>query len=617
MPPPARFASTASPPPPSQPAASLNDEERKKADMERLRIITERDEALRKLAHLEKEKDQWSADKKSLSAQLDERDRQLIEVRESAKSAAMRLGDAEKQNVDLKSAVDAAKVRQLAMTEEYNNLQKELTATATDKESSSGLMQQLAVLEKAKADLSATISNLTSQASDRERQLNEAREQANSAETKIADVVKQNLDLKSAVETAKSQQLAMAEEHGKLRNEISATRDQLSTATADKERVSGLQQQLAVLEKTKTELSASITSLTAQVRDREQQLNAAKESAAKTDARVADLEKERIERKQLQEQMSALAAENKKIAAEKNALTLEINTLKSEHAVLIKQLQETKALAASMEGMRSQIADLQAQEKQLEQVIAQSETKKAPAPIPVSAPAAETLVLQPTGERWKMPANDLPRKLARLAAIEIAVVVVGLLGWWLWPKSIQPPMIGEPGSAGKQAIAFSRQDVDVAFNTPVDSDGMEITFTGARIAPVTLVTISGRETTTEQRYLIIDVHLVNRTSDKSVSLFRPWQETRLLDSNKQALRQAFREAMPLGEEIKGAANGRELTAGSEINDMIIFEWNNEPSPEFTMKGSPTFWVRTAKDNLVPTSNLSISLKIPAESITGR
>jgi len=572
---PVRPVSSPPPPPPSSPATAASDSE----DLKKTEALQ------RQLSSLEEERKQWETEKASLVEKEKDMERSLAAAANDVKRASDRAEEAERRKRELEQQVKSLEERavQLAVIPATEDKLKELEA-AFERVSSecNETREKLVESEKEQERQRLHFEQQLSDANDRARILSERAEKAERIHHDLDVKLKEAEDRAAAV----SETVSHADRFKEAEESLARTareRDEARKALAD-------------LEQRNRELEIKIKTL-----------------EAKGTLPLGERERLLRELKAAEEKLESADREKEKVVLARQSLSEELTTLRAEHNAMLQQQHEARALSASLEQLRSQLSELQTQEKKLVNVLAQAEVKTGMSADHV-APATTPPEPRHPPVRRVSPA-DAQRRVAGIIGI-VLLVIVSLLGVWLWwPNLFQSPTEGEIPVAELRSTFSGREKMALTFGVPVTADGLEITVQGARVAPVTIVSMSGIETPSSSHYLIVDVRLINRMDDRSVYLFRTWQDARLVDLSGQPLRQAFTDPVLLGE-IKGMADGVDLAAGVEVNDMIIFEWNNERSPGFTLSAEPTFWRRTGEESFVPFSRASLALNIPRDAISG-
>lgn len=291
-------------------------------------------------------------------------------------------------------------------------------------------------------------------------------------------------------------------------------------------------------------------------------------------------------------------------AEAQRALAEEVGALRKERDGLLAQRKEAEKLAATLASVQKQLADAGDREKQMAQALKEKEAAVSRDAPPASIPPS------PAGQPWEF--TDPFLKMRRAMYICIAVAVVAVVGsvlfvmaWPLLKSGTSDPTADESSSALHQP-ANSMDDEII-----VDDVGVRIQ--RVSIGPVTEVSMLGKEQDSTDRYLIIDVHLVNRSVDRDLVIQQAWKDARLVDDRGRRLRTAFNEPSMI-DEVKGMLMDKTLKPGEEADDKMVFEWNGYDSRSFTLSVDPGFRKPTSGENSVQISMQSFSVEIPRDRI---
>ena len=381
-----------------------------------------------------------------------------------------------------------------------------------------------------------------------------------------------------------------------------------------------MESRLASLEKDVGEARAAAAKAQADAQVAEQSRMQAEDRIAELKQKISlpVAERDRLIRdtKSAQDALAAIKTENEKLAAAKSHLSEELSALRKEHNEQLARYQEAQRLTASIDEMKKQMAELREQEKLLVSSLSRQEAasgRVVAAPPVTQEPSAAPRAAKPVPRR----APGAPAAQWIAAAMGVLLILMSgmLVVLWFWPDIGRRSAVGpsELVSRVEQVAIITRNELTLGRS--MEMDGIELQALGVRVAPVEMVSLSGLVSTTAQHYLIVDVRITNRSNDQDVYVFRTWRDAKLTDENSRAYPQAFTDSIGLGE-VLGVANGVDLTTGLEVEDRVIFEWEDRGATGFVVTADPVFWRRSGEENFVPIVRRSVTITFSRNEIGG-
>jgi hypothetical protein len=153
----------------------------------------------------------------------------------------------------------------------------------------------------------------------------------------------------------------------------------------------------------------------------------------------------------------------------------------------------------------------------------------------------------------------------------------------------------------------------LALGSSATIDGIEITVTGARIAPLEESGEPSLHRIPEGQFLVLYVALRNVSEGRIVYLQKPWSETVVEDDFGNTYSQSA-AVFWLGDEIKGRIGSLELRPGGSATDIMIFDLPVEKASRFVLRSDPQFYRRTGNATIQDLSDDTFTLEFTRSDI---
>lgn len=219
-----------------------------------------------------------------------------------------------------------------------------------------------------------------------------------------------------------------------------------------------------------------------------------------------------------------------------------------------------------------------------------------------------------TGEAraYRDPFRLLLRRIALYAGG--ALTLLGLAAAYIaWTSDEPEPTVLATASADPQRAVLADDVIDTQLGTAALIDELEITLASPRVGPVTLVSVLGTETDSEEQYLVFDVTVVNR-SDTETILYQPWSNALVTDANNRKLRPALLGQQNAMHDIKGRLITHTLAPGESVTDVMVFPWRETEADRYTLTVDPDARRLNLDERMVQLSLSSLRLDLPRTAI---
>lgn len=432
-------------------------------------------------------------------------------------------------------------------------------------------------------------------------------------ETKLAQALKENAQMLAG----KNEMVANLEQ---LKKELEAARN------ANRQDAQGRENVTAKIQELEKNLKVTTTAAghAAQAREAaEQKVKELESMVAGLNQKQAGIDAEREElhrdvkeceerHKAAMEKLADLANQRDHLVSANESLMAEIAELKSERVRLAKHQEESAALHRDLAEMKQQLTAMREQEQELVNTIkTKAEVKSVPeTPQPPPLPPVEPVRQEP----WVY--SDPFRKMKRWMYIYAAIAACSVLGSivfvMLWPRT--PRDVSYPIDTSVVSPVSTAQHAGLGETVVIDD--VAVTVDKIRIGKVTLISMLGAETPSDQDYLVLEVGMTNTSVDRDVILNGVWREARLTDNRGRRLKAAFNNPVML-EMVNGMIVDQMLKPGESARDLIIFEWEDREAESYTLTVDPAFRKSTGPDTASQISLASLTLEFQRAEIAAQ
>jgi hypothetical protein len=450
--------------------------------------------------------------------------------------------------------------------------------------------------EAATADrlrLEAHLAKLTNDYQALSASLDQARQHQHDLETRLAaerDATreaadKELADLRQQLETERDTALTRLREAEERIERLTAERDLL--AATQKDQHTELNDALAAAE---ARHATAVTALEIAQRDARATAEAREAAHQQALAAAHTAHEKAVEEIRRAERDAAATT----LAAEKTARA------DAEAAVL----RERANIEAGTERLRTELAAVR---QERDTLAAEREAARK-----VEAKGADAIT---TGEAraFRDPFRLLLRRIALYAGG--ALTLLGLAaGYIAWTSDEPAPTVLATASADPQRAVLADDVIDAQLGTATLVDELDITLAAPRVGPVTLVSVLGTETDSEEWYLVFDVTVVNR-SDREIILYQPWSNALITDQNNRKLRPALLGQQNAMHDVKGRLVTHTLAPGESVTDLMVFPWRETEADRYTLTVDPDARRINLDERMVQLSLSSLRLDLPRTAIT--
>lgn len=450
--------------------------------------------------------------------------------------------------------------------------------------------------EAATADrlrLEAHLAKLTNEYQALSASLDQARQHQHDLETRLAaerDATreaadKELADLRQQLETERTTALARLREAEERIERLTAERDYL--AATQKDQHTELNDALADAEARRATAVATLETAQRDARAMAEAREAAHQQALVAAHTAHEKAVEEVRRAERDAAANALAAEKTARADAETAV-----------------LRERANIEAGTERLRAELAAVRQERDTL--------AAERDAARKVEAKGSDAIT---TGEAraFRDPFRLLLRRIALYAGG--ALTLLGLAaGYIAWTSDEPAPTVLATASADPQRAVLADDVIDAQLGTAALVDELDITLAAPRVGPVTLVSVLGTETDSEEWYLVFDVTVVNR-SDREIILYQPWSNALITDQNNRKLRPALLGQQSAMHDVKGRLVTHTLAPGESVTDLMVFPWRETEADRYTLTVDPDARRINLDERMVQLSLSSLRLDLPRTAIT--
>lgn len=178
------------------------------------------------------------------------------------------------------------------------------------------------------------------------------------------------------------------------------------------------------------------------------------------------------------------------------------------------------------------------------------------------------------------------QRLVRAAAVGASILVVAALVWTAWPLwrggAAADPAAVDAGAGMVSGVT----EPEVRMGEPVVIDDVEVTLLAARVGPVEVMDLLGKQYFTPDPFLTLELSLHN-LSTAEVVLAQTWHDSRLLDERGRRLPRAFADNARLEAPV-GALDEEAVKPGATVTDRVVFAWAETDAASMTFVSDPGF-----------------------------
>lgn len=157
------------------------------------------------------------------------------------------------------------------------------------------------------------------------------------------------------------------------------------------------------------------------------------------------------------------------------------------------------------------------------------------------------------------------------------------------------------GGAGSSPSAPDLEAGAIPVGGTVTVDQVRVTFDAVRSDRITIRDVLGKETRTDQAYLLVDLTLENTDSNQTIFLKNAWESTECRDDTGGVTRIVPQQREGL-DRILGTLGSAELESGIPRQERLVFQRPPEEAKTFMIRSDPGFYEETLQGDYQPVSD---------------